>query len=532
MMAESSAAEVVPRAEDSLRVLIMTPTGRDAALAEDALNRSGLSSCICSNEEELRREIAKGAGCVLMAEEALPRGRAVTWRDLFGSEPAWSQLPVVLLLARGHAQKDLALLRKLEKRPSIGFIERPVQKRSLISAVKNAIDARGLQYAIGDALDALQTANRRKDEFLAVLAHELRNPLAVICAAIHIKRRSAGADGDKALSAIERQTQQLTRIIDDLLEVSRISRGKLELQKERVDLVSLVREVFEQGADKLQAGKHRKQFHASSAELFIEGDPVRLGQIFSNLLNNAAKYTADVGAIDVTVTQDGRSAVVIVKDTGVGIPPEMITRVFDIFTQVDRNLGRAQGGIGVGLSLTRSLVTLHGGTIEARSGGAGMGSEFIVRLPLSEAPVAADVEPAQDTVQDAAPDTGERRASPTKVLVVDDDPLVGNLTAELIASFGMEVQVVPGGAEALEAIPKFQPRIVFVDLGMPGMDGYETVRRIRQLPGGDSLFIAALSGWGQADYLERSAQAGFDRHFVKPIKISELEKLFASELPT
>ncbi|MBG0798519.1 response regulator [Methylocystis sp. L43] len=529
MMAADGAAQVVPKAEDSLRVLILTPTGRDAALAEDALNRSGVSTCVCGNEEELRREIAKGAGCVLMAEEALPRDRRVAWDDLIGPEPAWSQLPVVLLLARGHAQKDLALLRKLEKRPSIGFIERPVQKRSLISALKNAIEARRLQYAIRDALDALQTANRRKDEFLAVLAHELRNPLAVICAAIHIKkRRSSDADSDGMLSAIERQTQQLTRIVDDLLEVSRISRGKLELQKERVDLVALVREVFEKGADKFQAGKHRKQFHASSTELFIEGDPIRLGQVFSNLLNNAAKYTADVGEIDVTVTQDGPSAVVIVKDSGVGIPPEMITRVFDIFTQVDRNLGRAQGGIGVGLSLTRSLVTLHGGTIEARSGGAGMGSEFIVRLPLSEAPVAANVEAAQD----AAPDARERRASPTKVLVVDDDQLVGKLTGELIASFGMEVQVVPGGAEALEVIPKFQPRVIFVDLGMPGMDGYETVRRIRQLPGGDSLFVAALSGWGQADYLERSAEAGFDRHFVKPIKISELEKLFASEAPT
>jgi CheY-like chemotaxis protein len=326
------------------------------------------------------------------------------------------------------------------------------------------------------------------------------------------------------LSAIERQTQQLTRIIDELLDVSRITRGKIELQKERLDLVSLVREVFENGADKLQAGKHRKQFSAPSTPIFIDGDPVRLGQVFTNLLNNAAKYTADVGAIDVTVTQDGSSAVVVIKDTGVGIPPEMITRVFDIFTQVDRNLGRAQGGIGVGLSLARSLVMLHGGTIDARSGGADMGSEFIVRLPLSEAPVAPNVETAQDTT--------ERRASQTKVLVVDDDHLLGKLIGELIASFGMEVQVVDGGAEALEVMPKFQPRIVFVDIGMPGMDGYETVRRIRQLPGGDSLFVAALSGWGQAEDFKRSAEAGFDRHFVKPIEITELEKLFASELPT
>ena len=210
--------------------------------------------------------------------------------------------------------------------------------------------------------------------------------------------------------------------------------------------------------------------------------------MFSNLLNNAAKYTPDAGAIDVTVTQDGDYAVVTVKDTGVGIPPEMLTRVFDIFTQVDRNLGRAQGGIGVGLSLARSLVRLHGGTIDARSGGADKGSEFIVRLPLSEAPDASNVEPAQDTK--------ERRASQTKVLVVDDDHLVGKLTGELIASFGMEVRVVPGGAEALEVIPKFQPRIVFVDLGMPGMDGYETVRRVRQLPGGDSAIHRSVVGLG------------------------------------
>jgi signal transduction histidine kinase len=521
MMAADSAAQVVPRAEDSLRVLIMTPTGRDAALAEDALNRSGLSTFICGDEEELRREIARGAGCVLIAEEALPHDGAVAWDDLIGPEPAWSKLPIVMLLARGHSQKELKSLRTIEKRPNIGFIERPARKRSLISALKNAIESRHLQYAIRDALDALQTANRRKDEFLAVLAHELRNPLAVICAAIHIKRRRSADGDDDMLSAIERQTQQLTRIIDELLDVSRITRGKIELQTERLDLVSLVREVFEDGADRLRAGKLRRHLSAPSTQLFIDGDPVRLRQVFANILNNAAKYTPDTGAVDVTVTKEGESAVVVVKDTGVGIPPDMLTRVFDIFTQVDRNLGRAQGGIGVGLSLARGLVTLHGGAIEARSGGADKGSEFIVRLPLSEAPVAANVEPAHDT--------RERRASHTKVLVVDDDLLVGKLTGELIASFGMEVQVVAGGAEALEVIPKFQPRIVFVDLGMPGIDGYETVRRIRQLPGGDSLFIAALSGWGQAEDFERSAGAGFDRHFVKPIKISELENLFASE---
>lgn len=521
-MAASSAAEVVPRADEGLRVLILTPVGRDAALAEEALNRSGLSTCVCSNDEELRREIAKGAGCVLIAEEALPHGCASTLEDLIGPEPAWSRLPVVLLLARGRAQKDLALLRKVEKRPNVSFIERPAPKRALISALKNAIEARRLQYAIRDALEALQTANRRKDEFLAVLAHELRNPLAAISAAVHIKRRSTG--GDNMLSVIERQTQQLTRIVDDLLEVSRITRGKIALQKERLDLVALVREVFEHGADKFQAGKHRKRLSAPSTPLIIDGDPVRLGQVFANILNNAAKYTADDGAIDVTVTREGGFAVVVVKDTGVGIPPDMLTRVFDIFAQVDSNLGRAQGGIGVGLSLARSLVMLHGGAIEARSGGADKGSEFIVRLPVNETSVSPNIEPAQDT--------RERRAFRTKVLVVDDDRLVGKLTGEQIASLGMNVQVVAGGAEALEAIPKFKPRIVFVDIGMPGLDGYETVRRIRQLPGGESLFVAALSGWGQAEDCKRSAEAGFDRHFVKPIRVSELEKLFASELPT
>jgi signal transduction histidine kinase/CheY-like chemotaxis protein len=518
-MAVHSAAEIVPRADDGLRVLIMTPAGRDAALAEDALNRSGLRNRVCSDEEELRREIAKGAGCVLIAEEALPHGCAATLEDLIGPEPAWSRLPIVLLLARGRAHKDLALLRKVEKRPNVSFIERPAPKRSLISALKNAIEARRLQYAIRDALEALQTANRRKDEFLAVLAHELRNPLAAISSAAYIKRRSAGGDGDAMLSVIERQTQQLTRIVDDLLEVSRITRGKIDLQKERLDLVALVREVFENGADKLQAGKHRKQLSANSTQLFIDGDPVRLNQVFANILNNAAKYTADDGAIDVTVTREDGFAVVVVKDTGVGIPPDMLTRVFDIFAQVDSNLGRAQGGIGVGLSLARSLVTLHGGTIDARSGGADKGSTFIVRLPLSETPAASKAAPAQATI--------ERRASRTKVLVVDDDRLVGELTGELIASFGMNVRVVAGGAEALEIIPQFKPRIVFVDIGMPGLDGYETVRRIRQLPDGESLFVAALSGWGQPEDCRRSAVAGFDRHFVKPIKISELEKLFA-----
>lgn len=520
-MITSSAASIVPQGRDSLRVLILTPTGRDAALAEEALNRSGLSTCVCRDETMLRREIANGAGCVLVAEEALPRGRPEIWNDWFGAEPAWSRLPTVLLLARSPARKSFALLRAIEKRPNISFIERPAEKRSLISALKNAIEARRLQYTIRDAMDALQTANRRKDEFLAMLAHELRNPLAVISAAINIRRRSGVVGGDKLLSAIERQTEQLTRIVDDLLEVSRITRGKIELQKERLDLVALVRDVFENGADKLQAGNHRKRFLAPATGLYIDGDAVRLGQVFANILNNAAKYTPDAGVIDVTVAQDGDFAVVSVRDTGVGIPRDMLSRVFDLFTQVDRNLGRAQGGIGVGLALSRSLVTLHGGEIDARSDGADRGSEFVVRLPLREAPLAPQIEPIQNLAA--------RRAAQTRVLVVDDDHLLGMLTGELIESFGLEVQVVAGGAEALNAIPKFQPRIVLVDIGMPGMDGYETVRRIRQLPGGDSLCVVALSGWGQREDLARSAEAGFDRHFVKPLKLPELETLLAAD---
>jgi PAS domain S-box-containing protein len=365
--------------------------------------------------------------------------------------------------------------------------------------------------------DALREADRRKDEFLATLAHELRNPLAPIVNSLQILR-IPGVDPaivQRARETIERQVNHLVRLVDDLLDMSRVVRGKIELRREPVSLQAIIASAVETAQPLIDARGHRLNVALPSEPLSVYGDSVRLVQVLGNLLNNSAKYTEPGGQITLSARPEAGQAVVSVQDNGAGIPPNMMGRVFEPFVQVQDSGRGAQGGLGIGLTLVKTLIELHGGKVDARSDGPGLGACFTVRLPLSPAPSAiAAVTPPE-----------AKAAMPRRVLVVDDNHDAADSLAALLRVEKHHVRVAYSGADALEAARAVPPEVVFLDIGMPGMDGYETLRALRALPGMKEAKIVALSGWGQEKDRRLSSEAGFDWHLVKPPDLRAIQNL-------
>ena len=364
-------------------------------------------------------------------------------------------------------------------------------------------------------------ADRRKDEFLATLAHELRNPLAPIRNGLHVIRLSGDnvAAVGQARSMMERQLSQMVRLVDDLLDVSRISRGKLELRKERVDLAVVVNNAVETSRPVIEASGHELTVVMPPMPVGVDADVTRLGQVFANLLNNAAKFSDPGGHIRLAAECQGGEVVVSVKDTGVGIPPDMLPKVFDLFTQVDRSLEKSQSGLGIGLTLVKRLVEMHGGRVEARSDGHDRGSEFVVRLPMVLA-VGREVEP---------PEGGESvgPSTPRRVLVADDNADSAESLGRLLELLGNEVRTASDGVQAVDVAAAFRPDVILLDIGMPKMNGYDACRRIREQPWAEQAVMVALTGWGRDQDKRRSQEAGFDQHMVKPVDPAALERLLA-----
>ncbi len=368
-------------------------------------------------------------------------------------------------------------------------------------------------------VEQLAEADRRKDEFLAMLAHELRNPLAPLSNALQILRMTGSSE--RVQEMMERQVRHMVHLVDDLLEVSRITRGKIDLRKERIDLAAVVQNAIETSSPLIEASCHELTVNLSPEPLVLDADPVRLAQVVANLLNNAAKYTDPGGRIWLTAERDGIEAVLRVRDSGIGIPAEMLPRIFEMFAQADRSLGRAQGGLGIGLTLARSLVQMHGGTIHADSDGPGQGSELVVRLPLApEVRPSSEEGRREDRLHTAAP-------AARRILIVDDNRDAAESLGTLLEIRGNEVQVAGDGPSALAAIGAWHPAVVLLDIGLPGMDGYEVARRVRAQPGLEDTVLIALTGWGQEDDRRRSREAGFDHHLVKPVDFQVLEALLA-----
>jgi PAS domain S-box-containing protein len=370
---------------------------------------------------------------------------------------------------------------------------------------------------------ALQEANRRKDEFLATLAHELRNPLAPIRNAVQVLRMSEALDPQlgNARDIIDRQVQQMVRLIDDLLDISRITRGKLQLRKERVELAAVVQSAVEAARPLIDVQAHELDLTLPQERVTLDADSIRLAQVFSNLLNNAAKYTEKGGHLWLTAERLGSEVAVSVRDTGIGIAAEHLPHVFGMFSQVAPALERSQGGLGIGLALVQGLVRLHGGSVEARSPGPGRGSEFIVRLPVMEAPVAAASEQPHD--QGARSLAGPK----CRVLVADDLRDTVDSLAMLLRIAGHEIRTAHDGLEAMQEAATFRPDVVLLDIGMPKMNGYEAARSIRKEPWGKDMLLIALTGWGQEEDKRRATEAGFDYHLTKPVSPDTLHELLA-----
>ncbi len=375
--------------------------------------------------------------------------------------------------------------------------------------------------ALEDSRALLEEADRRKDEFLATLAHELRNPLAPIRSSLHLLRLATqgGAANEHVHEMMERQVDHMVRLVDDLMEVSRITRGKIELRTERVELAAIVRSAIETSRPLMQDASHRLSVTLPPEPLWLNADSVRLAQVLANLLNNAAKYTPERGEISLHAARAGRNVVISVSDTGVGIPAAMLPRVFDLFTQVEENSARSRGGLGIGLTLVRTLVELHGGSVEAQSAGAGCGCEFSVTLPLA----------AQSEVSD---DPRSEHQVPTvtarRILVVDDNFDAAESLGMLLEVMGADVYTASDGPSALEALNTYHPSVVFLDIGLPGMDGYEVARQARRRPEGGDVVLIALTGWGQEEDRRRSKEAGIDHHLVKPIDIGVLQRVLST----
>jgi len=380
--------------------------------------------------------------------------------------------------------------------------------------------------AVRQRADELAEASRHKDEFLATLAHELRNPLAPIRNAAHYlgMKGLTEPDAKTARDVIARQVTVMVRLIDDLLDVSRISRNKLDLRKQHVELATVVESALESSRSLIQQCGHELTISLPPEPVHLDADPIRLAQVFLNLLNNAAKYTKRGGHIWLTAQREGSDVVISVRDNGIGISGDMLSGIFDMFTQVDKSLERSQGGLGIGLTLVRRLVEMHDGCIEARSNGPDEGSEFVVRLPLLIQP--PDEPPPRSDVPRAT------ALSECRILVVDDAKDSADSLGMLLRLMGNDIRTAHDGLQAVEVAETFHPELVLLDIGLPKLNGYDVARRIRQQPWGRDVILVALTGWGQDEDRRRSQEAGFNFHIVKPVELAALEKLLAESQPT
>jgi CheY-like chemotaxis protein/nitrogen-specific signal transduction histidine kinase len=368
----------------------------------------------------------------------------------------------------------------------------------------------------------LRDTDQRKDEFLATLAHELRNPLAPIRNALEIMR-VAGVESatvqQAARTMIERQLGQMVRLIDDLLDVSRITRGRLSLRTERVELAAVVQSACDTSRPLIDASGHELEIELPDEPVHLDADPVRLAQVFSNLLNNAARYMDRGGHIWLTARKTSDSVTILVRDTGIGIPATALPTIFDMFTQVDETVERSQGGLGIGLTLVKRLVELHGGRVVAESPGVGRGAVFTVQLPIA---------PRRDAAEPAPPPRQRRDHTIMKrVLVADDNRDAAESMGMLLRLMGNEVRTVHDGVQAVEEAEAFQPDVILLDIGMPRLNGYEAARRIRGQQWSEAATLVALTGWGQEEDKRRATEAGFDKHFTKPVNPADLERLIA-----
>jgi signal transduction histidine kinase/CheY-like chemotaxis protein len=503
------------------RVILLPATRRDGEAIAAFLGKHGIPCEICPSVALAAKAIYEDAGVLVLTDQVIASDGSHLISEALSCQLSWSDIPVIFLSKIGEETR--AISEFVGRMTNVTLLDRPASTRTLLSAIEAALRSRDKQYQIRDQLAALEAAeralresDRRKDEFLAMLAHELRNPLAPIRTAVDSLPRlmeSGDARAGATLSIVSRQVQQLTRLVDDLLDVSRITQGRIEIQRNPVELSAVLRQALESVDPQIKEKRHT--IHTAVLPgLYVEGDSARLVQCVSNILTNAVKYTDLGGEINVTLALEGDEAVVTISDNGIGIPADLLPRVFELFVQNDRSLDRSQGGLGIGLSVVRRLIQMQGGTVSASSRGSGRGSTFKISLPT------------------VSPPTGEQSAEsrpaspPLRVLVVDDNEDAADSLAMLLSLDGHTVQAVYGGQTAIEAASSFQADLILLDIGLPFMDGYEVATRLRAA--GINSTLVALTGYGQKEDIERALKAGFNAHLAKPVEFSRLEQVLLS----
>jgi signal transduction histidine kinase/ActR/RegA family two-component response regulator len=506
------------------RVVVLAPTGRDAVLACQLLSSMEVPGVPCAGAAELFAEIAAGAGAVVLADEALHPEVMEGLLAVLEQQPPWSDLPLIVFTRSGESSERV--LEALVPLGNATILERPVRLSTLVSAVKAALRARRRQYEVRDLLARQADADRRKDEFLAMLGHELRNPMAAIRNALWVLDEVGSQDEREVRQReiILRQTRHLVRMVDDLLDVSRVTLGKISLQRRPVDLRDVAERCLSELGMKSLARANDLDLAVETRTALVMGDPVRLEQVVCNLLQNAIKYTPRGGRLWISVDTEEAEAVFRVRDTGVGLSPGMLQTIFEPFAQVESSRQRSEGGLGLGLPLVRSLVEMHGGRVEARSDGLGKGTELIVRFPLLS-------KDRRKPSSRRAPPTGTftlvKPAAGLHVLVIEDNEDGRESLRELLEIWGHQVSVAGSGPEGVEMAFSIRPEVALIDIGLPGMDGHEVARRIRSLLGAGEISLIAMTGYGQPEDRRRALQAGFDRYLVKPVDPAVLSQLLS-----
>jgi len=499
------------------RILVLAPTIRDAANTSKILGSAGIATEVCADVDALLAELAVGAGAVIVTEETLAPARMARLATFLRAQPTWSDLPFIAVTRGGP--DSVAAAQAMETLGNVILLERPVRMSTFVTAARTALRERERQYQLRRLLGELQESDRRKDVFLAMLAHELRNPLAPIRNASEIFRRANNGNPTLRMAGeiVDRQVTQLARLVDDLLDVSRITQGKVQLKRQRVHLQSIISQAVETAMPMIDAKRQLLFVRMPREPILLDADPARLAQVIGNLLNNAAKYTSEQGRICIAARRRGDTVVVRVRDNGVGIAPNMLATVFDLFMQVDTSLDRSQGGLGIGLTLVRAIVELHRGGIRARSRGLGNGSRFLFWLPALPAGVAVP------TARRNGTQASERQGR--RLLLVDDNVDAVESLAILLKADGHDVRTAHDGASALAMVESFQPDLVVLDIGLPGMNGYEIAQRIRSRPELGAPTLVARTGYGQQEDRKRARAAGFDHHFIKPADVGALQRL-------
>jgi len=532
---------ILPIRDEAGRVLFLAPTGTDITDRQRAeAERERFATVIESSTDFIGICDLNGipffvnrAGLEMVGLDSLDAARATPVPEFFFPEdrPRILEEFFPSVLEKGHGEVEVRFrhfktgaarwmaYKVLTVKDAAG---QPVA----LATVSQDITARkSMEDNLRSLAAELSEADRRKDEFLATLAHELRNPLAAISNAVQVLRHG-GRDSktvDSASEMLERQVGQVSRLVDDLLDMSRITQGKIELRKDHVELTPILDQAVETARALLESRHHDLTVTLPSGPIYLQADAARLAQVVGNLLSNASKFTDDGGHIGLAVEREGKNVVIRVRDTGIGIAAADLPRLFDMFTQVDTSLERSRDGLGIGLTLVRALVEMHGGAVEARSAGLGQGSEFVVRLPtVAEAP-----KPGPRPTRGATARPVRRR-----VLIVDDNQDGAESLAVLLQLGGHETHTAHDGQQAIEDAERLRPDIVLLDIGLPRLNGYEVCRRIREQPWGKELSMVAVTGWGQQEDRRRSQEAGFDTHIVKPVEPEALMDLLASLPPT